>query len=326
LAFFNRIVAHLPSSATAPVATVSSSAPMETGDDHDGTDSATGPEYASARMETGPDYVSDARSYGKGQDHEAALANAANAYIEGQKSTQKEEKKSYAKVAAEFDVAETTLKRGVKRVTKGETLKRPGRDTKLTAIEELALVLWILLCARLRFPVTKRMILIKASEIAALSGRPFRKDRPSDKWWKAFKTRHPEVRLRRVKALSKQRSAAATRDMLNTFYADLQWLINTNKLSGDRIFNMDETGLESLGGKSRVAVGPDNDSTAALHEASKHITLIACVNATGTIRMPPTFLFTGVEGRAARTNPLPGCRSGWTYAQTGRCFCLSCDC
>jgi hypothetical protein len=127
LAYFNRIVAHLPSSAAAPVAvmstttaatvsTVSSCAPMETGDVHDVTDTATGPEYASARMETGPDYVSDARSYGKGQDHEAALANAANAYIEGQQSTQKEEKKSYAKVAAEFDVAETTLKRSVKRI------------------------------------------------------------------------------------------------------------------------------------------------------------------------------------------------------------------
>jgi hypothetical protein len=285
----------------------------------------TAPSLSPEDVPTAAHYVREStKSYSKGEEFDQRIEDAVAEYIRldklhphiaGERNSQHV---GYRTVAAMFGVGAGALRYNVKRAKKGKKRRNKRDRNVLIAVEELALVLWVLLLARLRFPATKRLILSKAQQIAkTVAGRSFKAGLPSDQWWADFKFRHPQVKLRKVRSIDKARSDAVTRDVLNSFYADLRWLVSEYKFTPDRIFNMDETGLESLGGRRMVAVGADGDSGAVLHTSSSHITLIARVNANGTIRLPPTFLFTGKEGRVPRNDLLPGAPEGWTYMQTG---------
>lgn len=280
----------------------------------------------SASGPTDAHYVHETKkAYSKGDDFDARISAATEEYLSLNKlqpeflpnGKSNPEHEGYRSVARRFHVDAGTLRYNVRLVKSGKRRRKVKQSKTLTEIELLALALWILLLARLRFPATKRLILLKAQEIAAtVPGRSFKQGLPSDQWWFDFKARFPQIRMRKVRALDKARTDASTRDVLNTFYSDLRWLIDTYGFTAERIWNFDETGLESLGGRSLVAVG-DGDAGAVLHSSSSHISLLACVNAAGTARMPPTFLFTGKEGRTPRQDLLPNSPSGWMYMQTG---------
>jgi hypothetical protein len=291
--------------------------------------SATGPTDAHYVRET-------EKAYSKGADFDARISAATEEYIRLDKlhpellpnAKMNPEHEGFRLVARRFDVDYGTLRYNVRLVKSGKRRRKIKQTKTLSEIELLALVLWILLLARLRFPATKRLILLKAQAIAeTVPGRSFKQGLPSDQWWYDFKARFPQIRMRKVRALDKARTDASTRDVLNTFYSDLRWLIDTYGFTADRIWNMDETGLESLGGRSFVAVGAgDGDGGAVLHSSSSHISLLACVNADGSKRMPPTFLFTGKEGRVPRRDFLPNSPPGWLYMQTGQSFLSADDC
>lgn len=271
---------------------------------------ASGP----APTPTEPYITPQQRTYGKGPKHRKRVRRAAIWYLEheGQKDN------SFAKVAAKFDVKQTTLRRHVDRYGSREAVK-PGHSTTLSDGEELALVMWILFLARCFFPPTKQMVLEKAQELAQVSDKTFKNSLPSQKWWSGFKARNPEIRLRKLKAMSSAAKQAASRDVLDAFYADLDSICKEYGIGPERTFNMDESGLENLGGRSNVVVGSDQThATSVVSTTNEHVTIIACVNALGTIRLPPLFLFQGTEGGMPKNHLLPGCPDNWMAAYTGQ--------
>lgn len=162
------------------------------------------------------------------------------------------------------------------------------------------------------------MVLEKAQELAQVSGKTFKNSLPSQKWWSGFKARNPEIRLRKLKAMSRAAKQAASRDVLDAFYADLDSICKEYGIGPENTFNMDESGLENLGGRSNVVVGADQEhATSVVSTTNEHVTIIACVNALGTVRLPPLFLFQGTEGGMPKNNLLPGCPDNWMAAYTG---------
>ena len=89
--------------------------------------------------------------YATGTEHVEMLSTAAKFYNSQGPDV---DKKSYEWVARFYSVDGSTLKRQAKLDRQGKSYKKPGRDAKLSMEEELALVLWNLFMARLRFPAT----------------------------------------------------------------------------------------------------------------------------------------------------------------------------
>jgi len=94
-----------------------------------------------------------------GKDKMARLSSAVDARLENLS-------RSYGSLAEFYEVSSTTLKAHCEARSKGATAA-PGRKTVLCA-EEDALVVWVVFLARIRFPATRRMIWLKAKEIAEL--------------------------------------------------------------------------------------------------------------------------------------------------------------
>ena len=75
---------------------------------------------------------------------------------------------SWNEVARSFGVNKNTLKSHVNATEKGSSVRATGSKATLTMAEENGIVVWAIFLARIRFPATKRMLLIKAKDIAHL--------------------------------------------------------------------------------------------------------------------------------------------------------------
>ena len=81
---------------------------------------------------------------------------------------------------------------------------KPGRCLVLSAGEEDALVVYLLYMADLSFPLTRTMVKAFAWALAKWSGNGdhFNAETgPGEHWWTHFKSRHPEITLRRCDML-----------------------------------------------------------------------------------------------------------------------------
>ena len=68
---------------------------------------------------------------------------------------------------------------------------------------------------------------------------------PSDKWWRGFKSRHPEISLRRPDQLDRGRAAMGNINGLKDYFQSLKNTLESNQLTDkpERIYNCEEAGL-----------------------------------------------------------------------------------
>ena len=105
--------------------------------------------------------------------------------------------------------------------------------------------------------------------------------------------------------------------VLDEFYNDLMALILEHGLKASQIWNLDETGIDRAGAKSKVAVAADaKDAPGVIQVTKEHISIVTAVCANGD-KMPPLFIFKGIEGSKSTVTPLSGCPEDWMWTKTG---------
>jgi len=218
---------------------------------------------------------------------------AANAY-----RSRKEAGKdvSYAKVAAEFGVKESTVRRRVLSV--GLSLSEfNATKQKLTPAEEEVLVTSILEASRHGFPPTHRQIAMEADciQLARLgeSYQPVGK-----KWVDEFLRRHNKtIKTHWSAPLSTIRAQSANPRAIYNFLTDLVKREVVDKcVPPELLYQIDETSApQQLGIKLRV-VGPRESRRQHLQESGtkENITILVTICADG-VALPPTIVFKNKE-------------------------------
>ena len=102
-------------------------------------------------------------------------------------------------------------------------------------------------------------------------------------WLKRFKDRHG------VRALSVQgESLSAAADSVERFKERLRKIMEEKSLTLSQVFNCDETGLYWKPNKTLVSAC--EKETKGFKKPKERVTLMVCVNATGSIKFPLVFI------------------------------------
>lgn len=118
---------------------------------------------------------------------------------------------------------------------------------------------------------------------------------PSEKWWRGFKGRHPDISLRRPDQLDRGRTRMANENVVREYFELLDTVIKEADLQGKPhlIFNCDETAID-LNKSTQKVIVPVRQKHAYLRGigSTQHISVHCCINAAGHT-LPPMIIFSG---------------------------------
>ncbi|MCG8621544.1 MAG: hypothetical protein MJE68_06030 [Proteobacteria bacterium] len=174
---------------------------------------------------------------------ESMMTKAVSAVTRGKGSI------SVREAALKFGIPKSTLGDRVSgRVLSGAT---SGPATYLNSSEEEELVRFLLGCAEIGYPKSRKQILALVRRLLVKKGitAPV-----TSGWWESFCSRHPNLTLRAPAPLSKARAAASDPTVLDRYFDLLEDVLFKNDLSRKacQIFNMDETGIPLDGGHVKI--------------------------------------------------------------------------
>ena len=122
-----------------------------------------------------------------------------------------------------------------------------GHPTKLTPEEESSLKKYIFYMASHAFPLSIKQIKGFAWPILIRSGheKQFKEGGPTEKWWRGFKKRHPDLSLRTLNSLDRGQSRMANENVVKNHFNTLKKTLQENGLldNAEKIFNVDESGI-----------------------------------------------------------------------------------
>ena len=183
----------------------------------------------------------------------------------------------------------STLKGRIEGATDIHTAKE--KTQKLSPLQEKDIAKWILQREAFHVPANKSEIHAFASAVAKEGGD----DQPVGKHWVArFFNRHEEVKIKSSRLIDTARKNAVTEEELREHWRGLGDLFEDCDIEEDRLYNVDETGVqegETQAGKvagtslTTAAEAMESDSTA-------WITILECGSADGR-RLTPCVIFTG---------------------------------
>ncbi len=195
---------------------------------------------------------------------------------------------SIRRVSEKYGIPRSTLHDHIS--GKVEHGSKPGQASYLSPEEEEELVSFLVKCARIGYPHTRKQVMSLVQEIVNAKGII---TTISDGWWERFKQRHPMITLRVAAPLSYARAMASDRDSLNNYFDLLEDTLKSNEIFNDasRIFNCDETGIPLNPPSSKVVdkVGAKNPSYLT-GSTKTQVTVLACTCATGYV-IPPFVIF-----------------------------------
>jgi hypothetical protein len=204
-----------------------------------------------------------------------------------------------ADAAAMHGVPRETLRR---HLTQGAIAVRSGPRSILTAAEEADLVYYLLRMADLGLALDRAMVAEAVLQMVSMDGKrkhPWShptSSGPGRDWWESFLDRHPELAMRRARALDRTRATMSNTDVVSHFFVCMERAMVG--VRPEMMFNMDETKVD--GKQPRVVARKGARSVHALADPMMaHISLVACVNATGTHVMPPALVTQGANVNVA---------------------------
>ena len=137
-------------------------------------------------------------------------------------------------------------------------------------------------------------------------------------WFSAYMQRNPVLSLRCPEATSLSRATSFNKQSVEVFFSKLDEVISKHELTGNDIWNMDETGLTTAHTPSRIIAKKGAKQVGALTsiERGTLVTLACTINALGNV-IPPMFIFPRSRYsdhfvRDGSTGCIgPGNKSGW---------------
>lgn len=196
---------------------------------------------------------------------------------------------SVRRAALKFGIPKSTLEDRVSgKVVHGV---KSGPHSYLSLSEEEELVSFLLGCAAVGYPRTRKDVLALVQDIVRSKG--IVAGIVSDGWWAGFRKRHGEVTLRSAIPLSLARAKATDPAVIENYFDLLENTLGENDLldKPSQIFNCDETGIPLSPKSHKIVdrVGSKNPSYVTSN-SKEQVTVLACVNASGYC-MPPFVLF-----------------------------------
>lgn len=239
----------------------------------------------------------------------------------------REENRKIRETARKYNIPHSTLVNKLKGKT--PELRKMGPPTILTPSEELLLCNWINAKAKNGFPVDKKMLYETVQEIISADGRanPFKRNKPGEKWFKAFLNRHPQIRERHAESISLKR-AEVNEASIRKWHDDLHnYLISENveDILRDpaRIFNADESGFQT-NPETGLVLGPkglNNFYSISTGSVKESITVLVTVNAEGKL-YPPMVIYpyeripSAIVKNLNPNWPVGRSKTGWMTGQT----------
>lgn len=205
------------------------------------------------------------------------------------------------KASVQFSVPKTTLRRAVKKIQKDETAEITKSMGKFVCIfsvaQELELVDYLKDMEARLFGLTMKDCRYLAFQLAEKNNiqHPFNKDTQmaGEGWMKSFMSRHPNLTLRKPEATSGARAMGFNHPSVKKFFDLLKGIIDQFKLTPDRIYNSDETGISvNPKGHSRIIATKGKRQVGALKsgERGDNVSVELCFSAAG-VYMPPMLIF-----------------------------------
>lgn len=205
------------------------------------------------------------------------------------------------KASVQFSVPKTTLRRAVKKKQKDETAEITKSMGKFVCIfsvaQELELVDYLKDMEARLFGLTMKDCRYLAFQLAEKNNiqHPFNKDTQmaGEGWMKSFMSRHPNLTLRKPEATSGARAMGFNQPSVKKFFDLLKGIIDQFKLTPDRIYNSDETGISvNPKGHSKIIATKGKRQVGALKSAERgdNVSVELCFSAAG-VYMPPMLIF-----------------------------------
>lgn len=134
------------------------------------------------------------------------------------------------------------------------------RQQYLTPEEEKAVVKFLLLISNLGQPVRLKFLSSLAFCVArrrSTTNKPIKP--PGKNWPRGFEKRHPEFKVRRVRAIDWKRHDNHIYDKIREWFKVIRKLLQDPAIRPENVYNMDETGVMlSMLGSVKVLVGKDD--------------------------------------------------------------------
>jgi len=225
---------------------------------------------------------------------------------------------SIRSAATLFGVPTSTLHRHLSAARSNTSIARNGRPPLLSRADEETIVEWIRYASRINLSPLRLDIRIAAAKIAMVrGGRQFgtKDGLPGAKWFRGFEKRHTDIVSHRHHRLP---PGLPSRSQLEAWTMGLQQLVMEHRVTADRIFNVDETGIDGRYGKKARVVHVRGEEPCVVGPTWRgHFTCVVCICANGEY-LPPMYIAQGSgpissQHAAAMT---AGCIAGTGVVQT----------
>uniref|UniRef100_A0A1B6L3T1 HTH CENPB-type domain-containing protein n=1 Tax=Graphocephala atropunctata TaxID=36148 RepID=A0A1B6L3T1_9HEMI len=226
-----------------------------------------------------------------------AMSEAIEAVISGEMG--------FLKAARQFNVPKSSLERYVNKKKKNPEYKVDKTDGKFKNVfsveQEFELVKYLKSMESRLFGLTMKDLRSLAFQLAERNGLNHRFDKSSglagQDWVKGFLSRHPTLSIRTPESTSGARAMGFNKIAVSQFFSLLTETIDKHKLTSERIYNVDETGV-SVNPKcqSKVIALKGKRQVGALTSAERGETVTAtvCMSASGSY-MPPMLIFPRIK-------------------------------
>lgn len=212
----------------------------------------------------------------------------------------------------------------------GHSAALPGKKPRLPPKVENELVAMIEERQARNLAPTKAEILGAAAVAAKACGRPFPGDFPSDKWYRGFRKRHPQLKSRNAVVADESKASLGDIEALSSLARILQPIYDRFGITAARVLNFDESPISQRStSKNKVPVVVSSNAPVdrvcreQRDSFNGHVSAAVAVGADGSVHCPTLIIDQKtVEGNQLKDVPADFLLAGSGEALLARSACV----